>query len=111
MSAASASHQTPRTLRPRQQQCFLRPHGTSPILLRNAKGTLPIPLAIKKNKEWFRGSIHSLHKACPTDIEQANLGKQHPLMHAMGFQGDDNEDLIDPSLNAEPMEGVDGSEG
>ena len=44
-------------------------------------------------------------------IDQANLGKQHPLMHTMSFQGNGDDDLINPSSNAESMEGADGSEG
>ena len=32
-------------------------------------------------------------------------------MYAMSFQIDGDDDLVDPSSNAEPMEGTDGSEG
>jgi hypothetical protein len=64
----------------------------------NSSGVLPIVLAIESRKKWIGGGIRSLHEAYPPGIEQANLGDEHPLLHAMSFASQDGEESVDMSL-------------
>ncbi len=69
---------------------YAYPNGAS---VPNASGVLPIVLAIESRKKWIGGGIRSLHEAYPLGIEMANLGEEHPLLHAMSFTSQDGEDF------------------
>ena len=76
---------------------YAYPDGAS---VPNAANVLPIVLAIESRKKWIGGGIRSLHEAYPPGIEMANLGDEHPLLHAMSFASQDGEESVDMSILA-----------
>ncbi|KAL7538717.1 hypothetical protein ACHAWF_006188 [Thalassiosira exigua] len=73
---------------------YAYPEGAA---VKNADGVLPIVLAIESGKKWIGGGVRSLHEAYPKGIEEAQLGRDHPLTGAASFLSQDADaDDVDP---------------